>query len=69
MNILGFVIFFEWFLPFADFSLIVVFFSADPAVVSCRFIVLIYFLEWIFVVLFLLELFSEKDGVVVFQFF
>ena len=53
---------------FADFSL-VVFFSVDPAVVSCRFIVLIYFLEWIFVVLFLLELFSEKDGVVVFQFF
>ena len=55
---------------FADFSLVVFFFSADPAVVSCRFIVLIYFLEWIFVVLFLLELFSEKDGVVVvFSFF
>jgi hypothetical protein len=68
MNILGFVIFFEWFLPLLIFPWLC-FFSADPAVVSCRFIVLIYFLEWIFVVLFLLELFSEKDGVVVFQFF
>jgi len=42
---------------FADFSLVVVFFSADPAVVSCR-LYFDYFLEWIFVVLFLLlELF------------
>jgi len=36
MNILGFVIFFEWFLPLLIFPWLLFFFSADPAVVSCR---------------------------------
>ena len=55
--------FFEWFLPLLIFPWLC-FFSADPAVVSCRFIVLIISWNGFFFVLFLLELFSEKDGVV-----
>jgi len=69
MNILGFVIFFECFLPLLMFPRLC-FFSADPAVVSFRNYSLIYFLEWIFCCfVFFSNFFLKLDGVVVFSVF
>ena len=60
--------FFEWFLPLLIFPWLC-FFSADPAVVSCRFIVLIISWNGFLLFCFLLELFSERMALLLFSVF